>query len=183
VSGAVPNRDPRPRAAYQATPRRPTAWQVAASVLDPELPSVTIEELGVLRDVEEDPATGRVTVTITPTYAGCPAMDAIRSDIRRALSAAGYPDAAVQTVLQPTWSTDMISESGRAKLAAAGIAPPARGPASRAAAATITVALGVRCPRCGSVQTQEISWFGSTPCKALRRCLTCAEPFEQVKPV
>lgn len=95
-----------------------------AAVVDPEIRVITIDELGILRAVDEDPATGRVVVTITPTYTGCPAMDVIRADIRRALAAAGHPDAEVRTVFSPAWSTDWISGAGRAKLAAAGIAPP-----------------------------------------------------------
>lgn len=153
--------------------------RVAGSVVDPELRAVTIEELGILRDVAVDPGTGRVTVTITPTYSGCPAMDTIRADIRRALGAAGHPDTEVRTVLSPAWSTDLISESGRAKLAAAGIAPP--GPAARRSGGPVALALSVRCPRCGSPDTEQLSRFGSTACKALWRCRACVEPFEHVK--
>ncbi|HEX6869553.1 MAG TPA: 1,2-phenylacetyl-CoA epoxidase subunit PaaD [Micromonosporaceae bacterium] len=156
-----------------------SARAAAAAVVDPELRVVTIEELGILREVAEDPATGRVTVTITPTYSGCPAMDVIRTDIRRALAGAGYPEAEVVTVLRPAWSTDMISESGRSKLAAAGIAPP--NPATPIGSAPVLVPLSVRCPRCGSTGTEELSRFGSTACKALWRCRSCAEPFEHVK--
>jgi ring-1,2-phenylacetyl-CoA epoxidase subunit PaaD len=154
-----------------------TAREAVASVVDPELRVVTIEELGILRDVTHDPATGRITVTITPTYSGCPAMDVIRSDIRRALGAAGHPDSEVITKLAPAWSTDMISESGRSKLATAGIAPP--GPSG----GVVPIRLSVRCPRCGSPETEELSRFGSTACKALWRCLACAEPFDHVKPL
>ncbi|HET8684878.1 MAG TPA: 1,2-phenylacetyl-CoA epoxidase subunit PaaD [Micromonosporaceae bacterium] len=153
--------------------------RVAGSVVDPELRAVTIEELGILRDVEVDPGSGRVVVTITPTYSGCPAMDTIRADIRRALDAAGHPDAEVRTVLSPAWSTDRISEAGRAKLAAAGIAPP--GPARGAAGGPVALVLSVRCPRCGSPQTEQLSRFGSTACKALWRCRACLEPFEHIK--
>ena len=153
-----------------------TARQVAASVVDPEIRVVTIEDLGILRAVTEDAATGKVTVTITPTYSGCPAMDVIRGDIRNALGRAGYPDVEVATVLRPAWSTDMISAAGREKLAAAGIAPP---PGTTA----VRLALSVRCPRCGSLDTEEISRFGSTACKALWRCRGCREPFDRVKPL
>ncbi|MEJ3748300.1 1,2-phenylacetyl-CoA epoxidase subunit PaaD [Actinomycetes bacterium KLBMP 9797] len=149
-----------------------TPWQAAAAVVDPELRVVTIEELGILRDVRV--ADGRVTVTITPTYTGCPAMDVIRADVRDALRTAGYPDAAVETALAPPWTTDWITDVGRAKLAAAGIAPPAP-------ARTVTLRLTVRCPRCGSPDTEELSRFGSTACKALWRCRACAEPFDHVK--
>jgi ring-1,2-phenylacetyl-CoA epoxidase subunit PaaD len=141
--------------------------------VDPELRVVTLEELGILRDVTED--AGRVIVTITPTYSGCPAMEVIRSDIRRSLAAAGHPDAEVRTVLRPAWSTDMITEVGRRKLAAAGIAPPAP------AGGMVGLRLTVRCPRCGEPDTEEISRFGSTACKALWRCRACREPFEHVK--
>jgi ring-1,2-phenylacetyl-CoA epoxidase subunit PaaD len=154
-----------------------TAREAAATVVDPELRVVTIEELGVLRDVAHDPATGTVTVTITPTYSGCPAMDVIRTDIRQALRAAGHPRSEVVTVLSPAWSTDMISESGRSKLAAAGIAPP--GPSR----GVVPLRLSVRCPRCASPDTEELSRFGSTACKALWRCRACAEPFDRVKPL
>jgi ring-1,2-phenylacetyl-CoA epoxidase subunit PaaD len=156
---------------------------VVAAVADPEIRVITIDELGILRDVAEDPATGRVTVTITPTYTGCPAMDVIRADIVAALAAAGRPDAEVVTVYAPAWSTDWISDAGRAKLAAAGIAPP--GPAGSASPAgtpgPVPVALTVRCPHCGSAGTEQVSRFGSTACKALWRCRDCREPFDHLK--
>jgi ring-1,2-phenylacetyl-CoA epoxidase subunit PaaD len=153
--------------------------EVVASVVDPELRVVTIEDLGILRDVSEDPDTGAVSVTITPTYSGCPAMDAIRADIEGALAAAGHRDADVRVVLLPAWSTDLITTTGRAKLAAAGIAPP---PGTRPAG-LVPLRLSARCPRCGSPDTEELSRFGSTPCKALWRCRSCAEPFDLVKPL
>lgn len=175
-----------------------TPWQAAAAVVDPELRVVTVEELGILRDVRLDE--GRVTVTITPTYTGCPAMDVIRADIRAAVRAAGFPDVEVETVYAPAWTTDWITDAGRAKLAAAGIVPPSRsGVASRGqpsghpsgytgALLTIQSPKGspleegaVRCPRCGSADTEELSRFGSTACKALWRCRACAEPFDHVK--
>ncbi|MGN9774740.1 1,2-phenylacetyl-CoA epoxidase subunit PaaD [Micromonospora sp. H33] len=151
--------------------------EAVAAVVDPEIRVVTIDELGILRSVDEDPATGRVVVTITPTYTGCPAMDVIRADIRRALAAAGHPDVEVRTVYAPAWSTDWISADGRAKLAAAGIAPP--GPARREGA--VPLSLAVRCPRCGSPETEQVSRFGSTACKALWRCRSCSEPFDHLK--
>lgn len=154
------------------------AREVVSAVLDPEIRVVTIEELGILREVATDPR-GHVTVTITPTYSGCPAMDVIRADIRAALAGAGHHDAEVRTVLRPAWSTDLISAAGRAKLAAAGIAPP--GPAHRAGVVPLT--LTVRCPRCGSADTQELSRFGSTACKSLWRCRACSEPFDRIKPL
>ncbi|MEV6366439.1 1,2-phenylacetyl-CoA epoxidase subunit PaaD [Micromonospora musae] len=151
--------------------------EAAAAVVDPEIRVLTIDELGILRSVEEDPATGRVVVTITPTYTGCPAMDVIRADIRRALNVAGHPDAEVRTVHSPAWSTDWISESGRAKLASAGIAPPQ--PVRRPGVVPLTLTL--RCPRCGSPETEQLSRFGSTACKALWRCRSCSEPFDHLK--
>jgi ring-1,2-phenylacetyl-CoA epoxidase subunit PaaD len=152
--------------------------EAVAAVVDPEIRVVTIEELGILRDVSE--AGGRVKVTITPTYSGCPAMDVIRADIRAALRAAGHPDVEVMTVLSPAWSTDDITEPGRAKLAAAGIAPP---DPARGRGGPVPLRLAVRCPRCGSGDTEELSRFGSTACKALWRCRACAEPFDRVKPL
>jgi len=154
-----------------------TARAAAAAVVDPEIRVITIDELGILRSVEEDPTNGRVVVTITPTYTGCPAMDVIRSDIRGALAAAGHPQVEVRTVYTPPWSTDWITEAGRAKLARAGIAPP--GPAGPGGPVPLT--LTVRCPWCGSPETELVSRFGSTACKALRRCRSCSEPFDHLK--
>ena len=149
-----------------------TPYAAVASVVDPELRVVTIEDLGILRSVSRS-TSGQVTVTITPTYSGCPAMDAIRSDVTRALDEAGYPGASVETVLSPAWTTDMITPEGRAKLAEAGIAPP--GP--------VLMQIGVRCVHCGSNRTEELSRFSSTACKAMWRCRDCGEPFERVKPL
>ena len=159
--------------------RTPTqlAWRIAASVPDPEVPVLTIEDLGVLRAVEVDGT--RVHVDITPTYSGCPAMDAIRDDVILALTAAGFDEVEVRLVLSPAWTTDWMTEAGKSKLAAYGIAPPS----GRAAVSTgpIRLALSVRCPRCGSLDTREVSHFGSTSCKALFECRTCLEPFDHFK--
>jgi ring-1,2-phenylacetyl-CoA epoxidase subunit PaaD len=154
------------------------ARAAAASVVDPEIRALTIEELGILRGVTVA-GDGRVTVRITPTYSGCPAMDVIRADVVAAVRAAGYPDVEVLTELSPAWSTDLISVAGQAKLAAAGIAPP--GPAGPAGPVAVT--LRPRCPLCGSPDTEQLSRFGSTACKALWRCRACREPFDQVKPL
>ncbi|MEV7964424.1 1,2-phenylacetyl-CoA epoxidase subunit PaaD [Sphaerisporangium sp. NPDC088356] len=160
-----------------------TAREVAEGVADPELPMMTLADLGILRDVAEVPG-GGVIVTITPTYSGCPAMAAIRADLSMALRSAGYADVRVRTVLSPAWTTDWISEKGRRKLAEAGIAPP--GPAPVRARGPVPVTLGpsrkrLSCPRCGSDDTEEMSRFGATACKALWRCRACREPFEHVK--
>lgn len=160
------------------------ARAVAETVTDPELPLLTLADLGVLREVACE--RGTVVVTITPTYSGCPAMDAMRDDLVGALQRAGFPDVEVRTVLHPPWSTDWISQEGRRKLAAAGIAPP--GPAPPRAPGPVPVTLGplarrVACPRCGWPDTEEVSRFGSTACKALRRCSRCTEPFEHVKEI
>jgi ring-1,2-phenylacetyl-CoA epoxidase subunit PaaD len=149
-----------------------SAADVVASVRDPELRVLTIADLGILRDVDTNGT--HVTVTITPTYSGCPAMDVIRADIVGALRAAGHEDVEIRTVLSPAWTTDWITPAGRDKLAEAGIAPPAR-------SSTVTLALAVRCPQCGSPDTRQISRFGSTACKALWRCTSCGEPFDAVK--
>jgi ring-1,2-phenylacetyl-CoA epoxidase subunit PaaD len=145
-----------------------------SAVLDPELPLVTIDELGILRDVEL--IDGRAVVTITPTYSGCPAMEAIADDVRSALAEIDA-EGEVRTELSPAWTTDWISSVGRTKLAAAGIAPP--GPAGPAG--TVMLELAVRCPRCGSTSTRVVSRFGSTACKSLRVCSDCAEPFDEFK--
>lgn len=159
------------------------ARAIAATVTDPELPMVTLAELGVLRDVRTEPG-GRVVVSITPTYTGCPAMDAMHDDLRARLRAAGYGDVEVRTVLDPPWTTDWITEAGRRKLAAAGIAPPGAAPPRRTGPVPLTlgpVRRRVRCPRCGGNDTEELSRFGATACKALYRCDRCREPFEHFK--
>lgn len=152
-----------------------TAWQVAASVLDPELPAVTIEDLGILRDVAV--TDGAVAVTITPTYSGCPAMDTIRDDVVNAFNEAGYAEVSVRLVLSPAWTSDWMSESGKKKLAAYGVSPPR----TRVPGEPVSLGLGVRCPQCGSLHTRELSRFGSTACKALYQCQRCLEPFDHFK--
>ena len=155
-----------------------SARDVAATVLDPELPVLTIADLGILRDVHEDGR--RVTVDITPTYSGCPAMAAIRADITARLHDAGFSDVNVRTVLHPPWTTDWITADGRRRLEEHGIAPP--GPV-RAVPVTLGRRSPVPCPRCGSSDTLNVSRFGPTPCTALYKCTDCAEPFEHVKAI
>ncbi|MFF1464190.1 1,2-phenylacetyl-CoA epoxidase subunit PaaD [Streptomyces sp. NPDC058330] len=159
------------------TPLEAEVRRLAGSVPDPELPVLTLEELGVLRDVQVQ-GPGRVTVHLTPTYTGCPAVETMSADIERVLHEHGVPEVSVVTVLAPAWSTDDISDEGRRKLAAFGIAPPRpnRGPDG-----PVPVTLSVRCPHCGSIDTELLSRFSSTACKALRRCVACREPFDHFK--
>ncbi len=151
-----------------------TLRAIVEAVDDPELPHVTIGDLGVVGKVELL-AANTVAVTLTPTYIGCPATEQIRADVEKALADAGYA-AEVTFVLSPPWTTDAITPTGRTKLAAAGIAPP--GPAGDGPAA---IDLPVRCPRCGSHRTRLRAAFGSTACKSSHTCDACAEPFEAVK--
>jgi ring-1,2-phenylacetyl-CoA epoxidase subunit PaaD len=141
---------------------RAALWAVLEQVPDPEIPAVSVVDLGIVRDVAED------RVIITPTYSGCPATHFIEQSIREALDAAGYRSVTIETVLSPPWSTDWISDAGKEKLRAYGIAPP-------------DLARTATCPRCGSTDTEEVSRFGSTPCKAQWRCRDCLEPFDRFK--
>jgi ring-1,2-phenylacetyl-CoA epoxidase subunit PaaD len=152
------------------------AWDAAAAVLDPEVPAVTVADLGILRAVDIDDQ-GRAVAQVTPTYSGCPAVLAIELAIEAALRQAGF-DPVIERVLAPAWTTDWITEEGREKLRAYGIAPPVGGSASkRALFGEITVA----CPRCAAVDTSKLSEFGSTACKAQYRCNACHEPFDYFK--
>jgi ring-1,2-phenylacetyl-CoA epoxidase subunit PaaD len=151
------------------------ARAIAAAVVDPEIPVLTLEDLGVLRGVER--RDGCIVVELTPTYTGCPATLAIRLAVEAALAEAGMPEARVETVLSPPWTTDAITQEGRRKLREFGIAPPAGKASARALFGEETVA----CPKCGSTATARISEFGSTACKALWRCTSCAEPFDYFK--
>ncbi len=154
---------------------RERAWAAAAGVVDPEIPVLTIEDLGVLREVV---VTGDgVEVRITPTYSGCPAMAVIALDVELALARAGIGNARVTTVMAPAWTTDWMSEAGRGKLLAYGISPPP-GVAGRRALFVTEVA---GCPRCGSLDTVLLAEFGSTACKSLWQCRACREPFDQFK--
>ena len=163
--------------------RRAEAWRVVGEVLDPEVPVLTVVELGIVRDVTID-ETGRVTVTVTPTYSGCPAIQVIEREIVDALAAGGFPGAAVRTVYQPAWTTDWIPAEAREKLRAYGIAPP--GPRStdtgdELVPITPRRRATVACPYCGSTDTVLQSEFGSTACKSTLVCHACRQPFEQFK--
>lgn len=152
------------------------ARAVAGAVPDPEIPAVTLADLGILRAVTREG--DAIVVRLTPTYTGCPATLAIRLAVEAALLAAGIGNARVETVLAPAWSTDDITDQGRRKLAAYGIAPP---PARAATANALFANATVSCPRCGSAATSRLAEFGSTPCKALWRCDACREPFDVFK--
>jgi ring-1,2-phenylacetyl-CoA epoxidase subunit PaaD len=169
--------------------------QRVGAVTDPEIPTLAIADLGIVRDVTVDEASGSVVVRITPTYSGCPAMEVIARDIVDAAADVGYA-ATVQTVYSPPWTTEWLTERGRVALAELDIAPPGvRGPGSGGpvpvtigrAAHTESVEAGseesVRCPRCGSTDTELIARFGTTACKALHRCRACGDPFDEFKAV
>ena len=150
--------------------------EILKSVSDPEIPVLTIEDLGIIKEIEIEDK--EVTVTITPTYSGCPAMDVIGDDIKSALQKAGY-SGKIKLVLSPAWTTDWMTEEARVKLEAYGIAPPQKGSADK------NLLMGklrdVRCPRCKSSQTAMVSQFGSTACKSLYKCEDCKEPFDYFK--
>ncbi|NUP16901.1 MAG: phenylacetate-CoA oxygenase subunit PaaJ [Streptomyces sp.] len=159
------------------------ARHIAATVPDPELPMLTLADLGVLRGVEltED---GTVVASLTPTYSGCPAMAEMRADVAARLRDAGYARVEIRTVLDPPWTSDWITPAGRRRLAEHGIAPP--GPAPRGGPVALVLSPtrhAVNCPRCGSAHTEETSRFAATSCKALWRCRACREPFEYVKEI
>jgi ring-1,2-phenylacetyl-CoA epoxidase subunit PaaD len=154
------------------------------AIPDPEIPVITLDDLGMIRGVQVDEPGGEIVVRLTPTYSGCPAMEAIAAEIESVARRHGYT-ARVETVLSPPWSTDWISTRGRMALRNFGIAPPAEVGHPRTTG-PVDVGLAVRqvaCPRCGSLDTEELAAFGSTACKALRRCRDCREPFDEFKPL
>lgn len=165
------------------------ARAVASRVVDPELPMLTLADLGVLRDVEVHD--GRVVVSITPTYTGCPAMATMRDDLVRSLQEQGFADVEVRIALHPAWTTDWITPAGKAALADAGISPPGRvstGSTSGERSGPVALQLAptrraVRCPRCASTDVEVVSEFGSTACKAMYRCRSCLEPFDHMKEI
>ena len=158
--------------AMNQNPTTARLYELLSKVVDPEIPVLTLQDLGVLRDVSI--SDGEVKVSITPTYAGCPAMETMRSDIEKTLAAAGYEQVTVEQVLSPAWSTDWMTASGREKLREYGIAPPV-------SAACGQPASQIECPQCNSTEVKLISEFGSTACKALYQCQDCREPFDYFK--
>jgi ring-1,2-phenylacetyl-CoA epoxidase subunit PaaD len=167
------------------TARVERAWAVLGTVLDPEVPAVSVRDLGIVRDViEHDDG---LEIVLTPTYSGCPATEVIEHDVLAAIAAAGLGSARVTLRRAPAWTTDWISAEGRAKMLAYGIAPP--GPARADGAVPITFinrkrdTAALACPRCGSNHTERLAAFGSTACKAIYRCIACKEPFEHFKPI
>ncbi len=155
------------------------AWDILNRVPDPEIPVISVTELGIVRDVQV--ADDGVEVIVTPTYSGCPATEAIEKSIREALAAAGAREVRVQTQLAPPWTTDWITAAAHEKLRAYGIAPP--GAATVGGARPLAFLPRIRCPRCDSSDTERLSQFGATACKALYRCRACREPFEYFKPL
>jgi ring-1,2-phenylacetyl-CoA epoxidase subunit PaaD len=157
---------------------RARAWAIASEVVDPEIPVLTIADLGMLRDISLGDQ-GEIEIAITPTYSGCPAMNMIALEVELALTRAGLPGARVRTVLSPAWTTDWMTENGRRKLRDYGIAPPPHKSASLRGA--LFGQATIACPLCNSENTERLSEFGSTSCKSLWRCCACREPFDHFK--
>ncbi len=161
-----------------ASTRIAAAWQALHDVPDPEVPALSVVDLGIVREIDAADG-GGLRVVLTPTYSGCPATEAIEADIRSALERRGLGPILVHQRLAPPWTSDWISTEGRRKLSACGIAPPPE----TGAAIVHVIARNVACPRCDSARTERLSVFGSTACKSLYRCLACREPFEFFKPI
>ncbi len=186
----MPSGTPADAVAATGTDLRARLLALVGELPDPEIPVVTLADLGILRDLTIA-ADGSLQVVLTPTYSGCPATEAIAAQVRETLQAAGHPDTSVELRLAPAWTTDWISEDGRRKLRAYGIAPPGRCADGLAAMTPLTRVMrfldrppadGPVCPRCDSPNVEELSRHGSTPCKALYRCRSCREPFDHFKP-
>jgi len=160
--------------------RTDAAWHVLADVPDPEVPALSVRDLGIVRGVSEQDD-GALEIVLTPTYSGCPAVEVIEADIVAALDAASLGPVRVRTQRAPAWTTDWISDAGRRKLREYGIAPP--GPTGDSAPIRIVRRESIACPRCASTNTERLSAFGATACKALYRCIACREPFEHFKPI
>ncbi len=157
--------------------QHPEVWSVLEKVADPEVPVLSILDLGIVRDVnfEDD----QLEITITPTYTGCPAMNVIATQIRMELMAAGYPKISIKEVLSPAWTTAWMSEAGKQKLKAYGIAPPQEDSSDKTA--LFSTPKSIICPQCDSTDTEMVSQFGSTACKSLYKCKSCQEPFDYFK--
>jgi len=177
----------RPAGDRSAEDRVAEAWQALATVLDPEVPALSVCDLGIVREVRLPGDGAALEIVLTPTYSGCPATEVIEHDVLAAIDAAGLGPARVRLQRAPAWTTDWISEEGRRKLREYGIAPP--GPVSGEVAVPLRFVGGrrsaskVACPRCASEDTERISAFGATACKAMYRCRSCREPFEHFKPI
>jgi ring-1,2-phenylacetyl-CoA epoxidase subunit PaaD len=173
-----------PNALHNACGRLEAAWEVLRQIPDPEVPVISLCELGIVRDLRlrEDGSDG-LEVVLTPTYSGCPATELIQDDVRTALAAFG--DIQITMQRAPAWTTDWISDEGREKLRAYGIAPPGHLQSGEQPIRLVrrAPAAAIACPQCGSLQTEKLSEFGSTACKAMYRCLSCREPFEHFKPI
>lgn len=172
-----------PAAADQASA---AVWQILNTVPDPEIPVISICDLGIVRDVKTGgDATHRTAdIVITPTYSGCPAMQMIEQDIRSRLAAAGFATVRITTTFSPAWSTDWINDDALARLREYGIAPPGKTGGDTAVVRFVSRRhAGPACPQCGSIETERLSEFGSTACKAMYRCLECREPFDYFKPI
>lgn len=183
---SVPPAAPSPDLARLDPPALAVATAVASGVVDPELPMLSLADLGVLRAVEADGDT--VVVTITPTYTGCPALATMRADLQVALRRAGFTSVEVRTSLSPAWTSDWITPTGRAALRDNGISPPEPTSGSARPDGPVWLELGAAapsptCPHCGSTRTRELSRFGSTACRSLHSCRSCGEPFDQVKAI
>ena len=159
------------------TEKNQELWSIAATVCDPEVPVLTVVDLGIVRDLVANE--NSIEITITPTYSGCPAMDMIATELKRAFSQNGFTEIKIKTVLAPAWTTDWITEEAKEKLRVYGIAPPEHSTADKNA--LLGKSKEVKCPRCGSKHTEMISNFGSTACKALWKCVDCKEPFDYFK--
>ena len=157
--------------------REKALWSVLENVMDPEIPVLSIVDLGIVRYAHWA-SDGQLHVGLTPTYSGCPATDVIRRTVREALDGAGYGGAVLDEVLSPPWTSEWLTENGRRRLESFGIAPPVKAVANPRHLLRAPV---IRCPRCGSAETERVSEFGSTPCKAHYRCVSCLEPFDYFK--
>lgn len=163
--------------AHSTSKDESAVWRMLEGVMDPEIPVLSVVELGIVRYVHHG-LDNRLHVGLTPTYSGCPATEVIRRAVREALDGAGYGNAVLEEVLSPPWTSEWLTESGRRKLESFGIAPPVKSVSSPRHLLHTPV---VRCPRCGGTHTERVSEFGSTPCKAHYRCVSCLEPFDYFK--